>query len=102
MPEFVENIQRYDGLGVCVQRIHIRIVGKHFYKTVKGKGQMEDQEVAISGPQMLLLILQYLDSPLATFALCLGSLACLKDLTLRFTDCRGGEVSLQSISLHKS
>ena len=47
--------------------------------------------------QVLLLIEQYIDNPLAAFALCLDSLLCLRDLTLRFTECKGGEVSLQSI-----
>jgi hypothetical protein len=75
----------------------VKITGKTFYKFAKGsKGEDTSGSVKLSNAQMCLLIGQYIDTPLATFALCLDSLVCLKDLTLRFTDCKGGEVSLQS------
>jgi hypothetical protein len=95
MSDFIEHVQRYE-LGVYVRRIHISIVGKNFYKVIKSHG---DEPPRLSSAQLCMLISQYLDAPLATFALCLDSLACLKDLTLSFSDCRGGEISLQSIPI---
>jgi hypothetical protein len=99
LPDFVENIQRYEGLACYVQSIHIRIIGKTFYKVVRGHEARNGQYgQKLSGAQLWLLVGQYIDAPLSTFALCLDWLGCLADLTLRFTDCKGGEVSLQSIS----
>jgi hypothetical protein len=100
IPDFVENVQRYDPLARYIQSIHVRIVGKAFYKAVSPKrvpGGGEDQG-RLSPAQLQLLVTQYIDTPLMTFAICLDSLVCIKDLTLRFTDCKGGEVSLQSKS----
>jgi len=97
IPDFVESVQRYDGLGRCISGVHVKISGKSFYKVIKG-GTEDGVGGAsrYSNAQLCLLIGQYIDIPLATFALCLGTLACVKDLTLRFTDCKGSEVSLQS------
>jgi hypothetical protein len=95
IPDFVESVQRYDGLGRCISSVHVKISGKSFYKVIKGGSE---DGAGYSNAQLCLLIGQYIDTPLATFALCLDTLACVKDLTLRFTDCKGNEVSLQSIS----
>jgi hypothetical protein len=98
LPDFVENIQQYDGLARYVQSVHIRIIGKSFYKVVRSHEARNGQPgQKLSGAQLWLLVGQYIDSPLTTFALCLDWLVCLTDLTLRFTDCKGGEVSLQSM-----
>jgi hypothetical protein len=94
MPEFVEMIQREDVLADYIQSIHVKIEGKHFYKVVRG--QEGKSEMKLSDAQLCLLIGQYVDAPLMTFSLCLDSLVSIKDLTLRFTECKGGEVSLQS------
>ena len=106
VPDFVENVQKlHESLGRYINSVHVKISGKQFYKAVKGdhlRYRRKDDggsTVKLSNAQMCLLIGQYIDTPLATFALCLDLLFCLKDLTLRFTDCMGGEVSLQSTSL---
>jgi hypothetical protein len=97
IPEFVENVQRFEKFRRYINGIHVRIQGKAFYKVVKGEGRKGGEEAPkLSSAQLCLLIGQYIDTPLATFALCLDSLSCLKDLTIRFTDCKGSEVSLQS------
>jgi len=95
IPDFIENVQRYEGLARCISGVHIKISGKNFYQFLK---RNEEQLASrYSNAQVCLLIGQYIDTPLVTFALCLDTLACVKDLTLRFSDCKGGEVSLQSI-----
>jgi hypothetical protein len=107
LPDFVENVQRYEQLQRYIVSIHVRIVGQAVYKVVKGGGGVVGErkdgaggEGRVSEAQLMLLLGQYIDFPLASFALCLDSLVCIRDLTLRFTECKGGEVSLQSISLH--
>jgi len=97
VPEFVEMIQREDVLGDYIQSIHVKIEGKQFYKVVRSQEARGD--IKLSDAQLCLLIAQYIDAPLMTFALCLDSLVSIKDMTLRFSDCKGGEVSLQSIHL---
>ena len=101
LPDFVDNVQRYDALQRYIVSIHVRVVGQSVYKVLKSGGgefKGDGMEVGrISEAQMVLLLGQYVDSPLASFALCLDSLVCIRDLTLRFTECKGGEVSLQSI-----
>lgn len=94
-------IQREDILGDYIQSIHVKIEGKQFYKVVRGQESRMSEGTKLSDAQWCLLIGQYIDSPLMTFALCLDSLVQLRDLTLRFTDCKGGEVSLQSIFFEK-
>ena len=103
IPDFVESVQRYDGLGRCISGIHIKVSGKSFYKVIKGGAEDSGGGGGsrFSNAQLCLLIGQYIDTPLATFALCLDTLACVRDLTLRFTDCKGSEVSLQSIPPYK-
>jgi hypothetical protein len=96
MPDFVEMIQRVDVITDYIQSIHIKIEGKTFYKAVRGQEGRLTESNKLSEAQWVLLIGQYIEAPLVTFALCLDSLHCLTDLTLRFTDCRGGEISLQS------
>ena len=100
LPDFVENVQRYDALQRYIVSIHVRVVGQSVYKVVKSGGEWKGDGVEVgrrSEAQIVLLLGQYVDSPLASFALCLDSLVCIRDLTLRFTECKGGEVSLQSI-----
>ena len=96
LPDFVENVQRYEALQRYIVSIHIRIIGQAVYKVVKG-GERNEGDKRVSEAQLVLLLGQYIDSPLASFALCLDSLICIRDFTLRFTECKGGEVSLQSI-----
>jgi len=95
-PEFVDMIQREDILGDYIRSIHVKIEGKQFYKVVRAQESRMSEGTKLSDAQWCLLISQYIDSPLMTLALCLDSLVQLRDLTLRFTDCKGGEVSLQS------
>ena len=96
----MENVQRYEQLQRYIVSIHVRIVGQAVYKVVKGGSAGERKEGSgegrVSEAQLILLLGQYIDSPLASFALCLDSLVCIRDLTIRFTECKGGEVSLQS------
>lgn len=105
IPNFVENIQRFERLTVYIQSVHIRISGKTFYKTIRRGDERvgfvagSEEGARLSVAQLLLWVGQYLESPLATFAIVLDSLVCLKDLTLRFVECKGGEVSLQSAYL---
>lgn len=93
-------IQREDVLADYIHSIHVKIEGKQFYKVVRG--QEGKSEMKLSDAQLCLLIGQYIDAPLLTFALCLDSLVSIRDLTLRFTNCKGGEVSLQSLFLRGS
>ena len=99
IPEFTENIQRYDSLPCYIRSVHIKIRGNTFYKTINHQGSRRGGEEThkFTAAQLWLLVGQYIEYPLATFALCLDSLICVRDLTLRFTECKGGEVSLQSI-----
>jgi hypothetical protein len=101
LPDFVENMQRYSGLNCYVQSIHVKIVGKSLYKVIRSHEAREEARTGVpsrvSPAQQYLLVSQYIDAPLSTFALCLDMLNCVKDLTLRFTECKGGEVTLQSI-----
>ena len=100
-PRFRGKCTTIHALTRYIQSIHIRIVGQSFYKIITTrKGNNGTEELArLSTAQLTLLIAQYIDSPLITFAICLDSLVCIKDLTLRFSECKGGEVSLQSIYL---
>ena len=42
IPDFVENVQRYDGLGRCIGSVHVMISGKSFYKLIRGKHTGKD------------------------------------------------------------
>jgi hypothetical protein len=103
LTEFIENIQRNPGLNCYVQSVHIKIVGQSLYSMIRSQEARQEARTGIasriSPAQKHLLVGQYIDAPLSTFALCLDMLACVKDLTLRFTECKGGEVTLQCISL---
>src|SRR5271156_3246334 len=48
MPNFVENIQRFERLAVYIQSVHIRISGKTFYKTVRRR---EDRVGFVAGSE---------------------------------------------------
>lgn len=101
IPEFTENIQRYEILACYIQSIHVKLDGTSFYKAVRSQdpGRRGDDAQKVTPAQLYMWAGQFLDSPLATFALCIDSLVCIRDLTLRFTEFRGTEVSLQSICL---
>jgi hypothetical protein len=90
VPDFVEAVQRYD-VGRFVKRVDVRVQGKELHRAFGTK--------KLSSAQMALLVLQYVDLPVGLFGLVFGGLECVKDLTLRFSDCRGDEVSMQCKSL---
>jgi len=94
IPDFVENVQRYD-VARFVQRVDVRVQGSAFYRAIQGRGGEGPGGKVISNAQMKFLVLQYVDLPLMTFGLVLDSLPCIKELTLRFSDCKGDEVSMQ-------
>jgi len=94
IPDFVENVQRYD-VARFVQRVDVRVQGSAFYRAIQGRGGEGPGGKIISNAQMKIFVLQYVDLPLMTFGLVLDSLPCLRDLTLRFSDCKGDEVSMQ-------
>ena len=94
IPDFVENVQRSD-VARFVQRVDVRVQGSAFYRAIQGRGGEGPGGKIISSAQMKIYVLQYVDLPLMTFGLVLDSLPCLRDLTLRFSDCKGDEVSMQ-------
>ena len=49
IPDFIESVQQYDGLGRCISGVHVKISGKSFYKVIKGgrRGRCRILECAV-------------------------------------------------------